>query len=514
MGLWLINFMLPQVDRLYCTARRGLHLKRSFRQSATALVISLLLSIECSSSPVPYRGENISQEEFLRYGPIVPYKRIDFHHERVGALYNRRVGGEEAVVCPRDDADGVSLLTDSYHVPRLAFAKLSTPPDTSRRFAVETQMPLALDRIDDYAFAFENTLGRVRGLGHPGEIFPTFSSIHGYLVFQPTGQALAMSRRLRTGAGGVLPNSEKAASIEVTYRLVTRWSEPLAERLLYVGRVSLLPLLMRQHREARTREGEVKALAIAYVLNTYNERAWSPALVELRAEVGNSPKYVITGRTVDEEALELARLIAERRRTTESKIEEGWANELATGKFGPMTFDDRVALAAWGYAGPAFAAGETLLKGGEGIGRDPAQAAAFFQFAAARSMPVAQHNLATCYRDGVGKSRDPRLAFFWYRQASLLGFSMSQFNLGVCYLKGVGVARDEAEAAAWFSLALEGGATGPSDGELREVRQLVEQVRARNPASIDQRMATLKGEIDAHCTLRAADKPWDVVNEP
>src|SRR3546814_1867103 len=54
---------------------------------------------------------------------------------------------------------------------------------------------------------------------------------------------------------------------------------------------------------------------------------------------------------------------------------------------------------------------------------------------------------------GEGVSRDPAEAARWWRAAADQGLSQAQFNLGVLYEQGEGVAVDYAEAARWYGLA-------------------------------------------------------------
>src|SRR3546814_7749698 len=65
----------------------------------------------------------------------------------------------------------------------------------------------------------------------------------------------------------------------------------------------------------------------------------------------------------------------------------------------------------------------------------------------------AQSNLGLFYMKGEGVSRDPAEAARWWRAAADQGLSQAQFNLGVLYEQGEGVAVDYAEAARWYGLA-------------------------------------------------------------
>lgn len=70
---------------------------------------------------------------------------------------------------------------------------------------------------------------------------------------------------------------------------------------------------------------------------------------------------------------------------------------------------------------------------------------------------AAMRNIGTLYRLGQGVARDPVQAASWYRKAADLGFARAQSNLGELYLTGEGVKRDAAEAARWFHSAASQG---------------------------------------------------------
>jgi TPR repeat protein len=94
---------------------------------------------------------------------------------------------------------------------------------------------------------------------------------------------------------------------------------------------------------------------------------------------------------------------------------------------------------------------------GFGVGRDAAQAAAWFRKAAATGNRDAAFQLATMYEDGRGVPQDQKEAIDWYRKAALLGDGDSQVKLGRAYDDGKGVNRDPGEAAAWYQRAADQG---------------------------------------------------------
>lgn len=122
--------------------------------------------------------------------------------------------------------------------------------------------------------------------------------------------------------------------------------------------------------------------------------------------------------------------------------------------------DPRVAaLTARASAGDVAAQHDLALayRQGEGVARNPALAAAWFEKAAAQGSAVAQFNLGKLYEEGRGVQRDPALAFSWYRKAAEQGHIPAQHDLGALYATGTGVAQNYEEAARWFGRAAEAG---------------------------------------------------------
>ncbi len=76
---------------------------------------------------------------------------------------------------------------------------------------------------------------------------------------------------------------------------------------------------------------------------------------------------------------------------------------------------------------------------------------------AAKGDAAAQVELAGLYRSGQGVPRDPKEAAKWYLLAAQKGNLEAQSYLGFAYEKGQGVRRDYTEAAKWYRLAAEKG---------------------------------------------------------
>lgn len=91
---------------------------------------------------------------------------------------------------------------------------------------------------------------------------------------------------------------------------------------------------------------------------------------------------------------------------------------------------------------------------GDGLPKDPAQAAKWFKKAADQGLPRAMEALGHLYRKGEGLLRDPARAAKYYSQAAQYGLKWSQYWLAKQYLEGDGLPEDPAKACFWASIAL------------------------------------------------------------
>ena len=105
-------------------------------------------------------------------------------------------------------------------------------------------------------------------------------------------------------------------------------------------------------------------------------------------------------------------------------------------------------LASDGSADAQFKLGVFYQKG-EGISRDLARAALWFEKAALQDHPKAQYNLGLMYKDGLGVEADHRRAMMWWELAAKQGHVNSQFNL-VAICKHYA---EKGDAAAMYKLA-------------------------------------------------------------
>ena len=103
---------------------------------------------------------------------------------------------------------------------------------------------------------------------------------------------------------------------------------------------------------------------------------------------------------------------------------------------------------------------------GEGVSRDPVQAAAWFKKAAEQGHPDAQFNLGIIYLKGEGVAPNLTESVVWLKKAADQGEATAQFNLGMLYSSGRGVPKDPVEAYKWADLAASAGE--PNALKLRE----------------------------------------------
>ena len=99
----------------------------------------------------------------------------------------------------------------------------------------------------------------------------------------------------------------------------------------------------------------------------------------------------------------------------------------------------------------------TLLRKGEGVPRDAAAAASWYEQAAQQGHHHAQVNLGRLYLEGDGVKRDLGRAFHWFDEAAHADFPPAQYYLATLYESGAGVLRDIEQAKALYEVAAEAG---------------------------------------------------------
>ncbi len=95
----------------------------------------------------------------------------------------------------------------------------------------------------------------------------------------------------------------------------------------------------------------------------------------------------------------------------------------------------------------------TLYERGSGVAPDAAKAGRFYEQAAVQGNIRAMHNLAVLLCGSSGHAVDMTAAARWFKEAALQGLKDSQFNLAILYERGFGVPRNATEATYWYAVA-------------------------------------------------------------
>jgi localization factor PodJL len=101
----------------------------------------------------------------------------------------------------------------------------------------------------------------------------------------------------------------------------------------------------------------------------------------------------------------------------------------------------------------------TLYERGRGVPADARKATDWYAAAAKQGNRKAMHNLAVAYAQGSGVKKDYALAAQWFSKAANLGLADSQFNLAVLYERGMGVPQSLLDAYKWYAVAASQGDT-------------------------------------------------------
>lgn len=120
---------------------------------------------------------------------------------------------------------------------------------------------------------------------------------------------------------------------------------------------------------------------------------------------------------------------------------------------GPQALRD---AASGGDARALFAIGTRYMEG-QGVTADYAQAAQWYEQAAAQNFAPAQYRLGNFNEKGLGMPRDIGKAKDWYQLAAKQGNASAMHNLAVLYASGANGAPDNAAAVRWFTEAAELG---------------------------------------------------------
>lgn len=94
---------------------------------------------------------------------------------------------------------------------------------------------------------------------------------------------------------------------------------------------------------------------------------------------------------------------------------------------------------------------------GNGVVRNPAEAASYMRQAAEKGYAFAQNDLGSYYARGFGVKENYEEAAKWYRKAADNGDSLAQYTMGMICFKGRGVPKDIPQGVAWYQKSAEQG---------------------------------------------------------
>ncbi|HUJ02621.1 MAG TPA: hypothetical protein VLW75_03215 [Rhizomicrobium sp.] len=148
----------------------------------------------------------------------------------------------------------------------------------------------------------------------------------------------------------------------------------------------------------------------------------------------------------------------------------------------------------------------TLYERGRGVPADPVKAAQWYAAAAKLGNRKAMHNLGVAYSQGSGVKKDYTLAAQWFLKAANLGLADSQFNLAVLYERGLGVPQSLLDAYKWYAIA---AAQGDTESRAR-IDALATQLRASERSAAQRAAARFKPKpLDG-----PANKPPEISSLP
>jgi uncharacterized protein len=91
-----------------------------------------------------------------------------------------------------------------------------------------------------------------------------------------------------------------------------------------------------------------------------------------------------------------------------------------------------------------------LYLNGDGVVRNPDEAARWLSISAAGGDRQAQANLANLLLAGAGTPESLATARRWFTDAAIAGDPVAQYNFGICLAEGIGGEQDEVRALRWL----------------------------------------------------------------
>jgi len=148
----------------------------------------------------------------------------------------------------------------------------------------------------------------------------------------------------------------------------------------------------------------------------------------------------------------------------------------------------------------------TLLRKGEGVPRDAAAAASWYERAAQQGHHHAQVNLGRLYLEGDGVKRDLGRAFHWFDEAAHADFPPAQYYLATLCEFGAGVLRDIEQAKALYEVAAEAGlgAAAYRLSRLYDQREMAERNYGQSQMGDQSQMGELNPRLARKWLVRGA----------
>ena len=120
------------------------------------------------------------------------------------------------------------------------------------------------------------------------------------------------------------------------------------------------------------------------------------------------------------------------------------------------TFNESVQSCEGGFAGACYNLA-VMYATGEGVKKDDAQVAKYYQKACEGKVYDACYNLGVRYYNGQGVKKDFKQAFNYFKKASNGGIKKANINLGLMNAKGEGVAKNQSQAISFYKQACNTG---------------------------------------------------------
>lgn len=213
--------------------------------------------------------------------------------------------------------------------------------------------------------------------------------------------------------------------------------------LSYTGRVAV--------KQLAERERWVKILSAATLLGRPLLPEAGSAKLEPKPTVTGSPQQE-AGGLLEKYKADAARGIAPAQFNLGIMHEQGDGvakNEAEAAKWYEKAAEHGYAQAQFNLA--------IMYAEGRGVSKNDVEAARWCLKAAEQRVARAESFLGDLYEQGRGVPKDTASAINWYRRAAENGIAAAQYNLGIMLSNGQGVKKDPIEAQKWFQQAKANG---------------------------------------------------------